>query len=100
MKLEKRGSSQNVKPTCLTCRKRHYSECLRGTGICYGCGKKGHKVRYFPTIALKGREGKKIAPNVPKDDVQATSHFYALWTRVEKPDDGNDDEGRSLHFSF
>ena len=36
VKLEKGGGSQNVKPTCATCGKRNYGECLRGTGSFYG----------------------------------------------------------------
>ena len=30
-KLEKGGSSENIKPTCVTCSKEHYGECLAGT---------------------------------------------------------------------
>ena len=36
VKLEKEGGSQNVKPTCVTCGKKHYSECLLSIGSCYG----------------------------------------------------------------
>ena len=31
VKFERGGCSQNVKPTCVTCGKRHYGECLKGT---------------------------------------------------------------------
>ena len=58
MKLEGGGGSKNGKPTCVTCGKKHYGECLLGTGICYGCGKERHKVRNCPMIASRGREGK------------------------------------------
>ena len=34
VKLEK-----GVKPTCVTCGKKHYGECLLGTGSFYGVGK-------------------------------------------------------------
>ena len=37
--LKKGGGSQNVKPTCVTCGKRDYGECLKGSGCFYGCGK-------------------------------------------------------------
>ena len=93
MKLEKGGGSQNVTPTCVNCVKRHYGECLRVTGSLYGCGKEGQKVRDCPTIASRGRVGNKVAINVPKDDVQATRHMYALRIREEKSDGGEDDEG-------
>ena len=32
--------SQIIKPTCDTCRKRHYVECLLGTCNCFDFGKK------------------------------------------------------------
>ena len=31
VKLKKGGGSQNIKPSCVTCGKRHYGECLKGT---------------------------------------------------------------------
>ncbi|TMX04002.1 hypothetical protein EJD97_012228 [Solanum chilense] len=91
VKLEKGGGSQNVKPTCVTCGKRHYGECLRGTESCYGCGKEGQKVRDYFNIAYKGKEGKQVNPSVPKDDAPTKRRVYALRTRREKPGD-NDDE--------
>ena len=103
MKLEKGGGSQNVKPTCVTCEKRHYGKCLWGTESCYDCVKEGHRVRYCPNITSRGKEGKQVAPNVPKEDVpKAKSHFYALWVRRSKPDENHDDddESKSLIFSF
>ena len=99
VKLEKGVGSQRVKPTCVKFGKKHYGECLLGTWTFFGCGKEGHKVRYYPIIAFRGSEGKKVARNVPKDDVQATRHFYALRTRGEKLED-DDDKGKSLNFSF
>ena len=68
MKFEKGGGSHNGKPTCATCGKKHYGECLVGTGICFGCGKYVHKMRDCPNIASRGKKGKKVDPNVPKDD--------------------------------
>ena len=61
MKFEKIGGSQNAKPTCVTCGKKHYGECLLGTECFYGCGKEGHKVIDFCNIASRGREGKQVA---------------------------------------
>ena len=46
------------------------------------------------------RDDKQAAPNVPKDDAPTKRHFYALRTRGEKPDEGDDDDGKSLIFSF
>ena len=91
---EKGGSSQKVKPTCATFGKKHYGECLLGTGNCYGCCKEGHKVRDCRTIASKGREGKQVSPSVPKDDAPTKRRFYALCSRVEKPEESDDDFGK------
>ena len=92
MKLEKGGGSQNGRPIRVTCGKRYYGECLKVTGRFFSCVKEVHKLRYYPIIASREKEGKKVAPNVPKDDVQATRHFYELQTRGEKLD-GDDDKG-------
>ena len=99
-KVKKGGGSKDGKPTCANCGKKHYGEYLLGTGISFGCGKEGHKVRNCPTIACRGREGKKVAPCFPKDDAPTKRHFYVLQNRGEKPKDGDDDEGKSLHFIF
>ena len=37
-------------------------------------------------IASRGREGKQVAPSVPKHDASIKWHFYAHRFRVEKPD--------------
>ncbi|TMX00969.1 hypothetical protein EJD97_025522 [Solanum chilense] len=75
VKFERGGGSQNEKPICFTCGKRHYGKCLAGTNGCFGCGKDDHKVRDCTTIAARGRESNKVAPNVPKDDVQKNEAF-------------------------
>ena len=97
--MENGCGSQNGRPPRVTCGKRRYSECLKGIGSFFGCGKEGHKVRDYTIIASRGLEGKKVAPNVTKEDFQATRHFYALRTRGEKLED-DDDKGKSLNFSF
>ena len=72
---------------------------FKGYESFYGGGKEGNKVRDCPNIASRGKEGKKVAPSVPKDDDHATRRCYALQTRGEKLD-GDDDESKSLNFSF
>ena len=57
-------------------------------------------MRACPNIASREREGKQVAPSVSKDDAPSKRRFYALQTRGEKPDGGDNDEGNSLHFSF
>ena len=52
VKLEKGSGSQGGKTTCVTFRKSHIGKHLVGTGNFFGCGKYGHNVRYYPTIAV------------------------------------------------
>ena len=42
-KVEKCGGSKDCKHTCAKCGKKHYGECLLGTGIHFGYGKMGTK---------------------------------------------------------
>ncbi|TMW83687.1 hypothetical protein EJD97_000967 [Solanum chilense] len=55
--------------------------------------KDSNKARDCPTIATRGREGKQVAANVPREDViKAKTHFYALRERGSKPyEDDYDD---------
>ena len=91
LKVEKGGHSKDGKPTCAKCGQKYYCKCLLGSGSCVGCGKDGHKGRYYPIIDSKGREGKQFAPSVPKDDAPTKRRFYALQYREEKADESNDD---------
>ena len=43
-------------------------------------------------ITYRGIEGKQVAPSVPKDDASTKRHFYALRSRVEKPDEKDSDD--------
>ena len=99
MKFEKGGGSQNDKSTCVTCGKRRYGKCLAGTSGCVCSGKDDHKVRDCPNITSRGKKGKKVAPDVPKEDVpKAKARFCALFARGSKLDENEyDDEGKSLH---
>ncbi|TMX01424.1 hypothetical protein EJD97_024535 [Solanum chilense] len=85
-KGEKGRCSKDGKPTCANCDKKHHGECLLGTGICFGCGKVLHKVRDCPMISSRGTEGKLVSPSVRNDDISTKTCFYALRSRVEKPD--------------
>ena len=98
-RLRKEVVSKDGKPMCANCGNKHYGECLLGTWSFFGCGKDGHKVRDCPMIASRGKEGKKVAPSVPKDDASTKRHFYALRSRVENPNEmeSDDDVGK---FSF
>ena len=70
------------------------SECLLGTRRCFGCGMKGNKVRDCPKVASRGREGKKVSSSVPNNDAPTKRRFYALCSRVEKPEESDDDFGK------
>ena len=52
-------------------------------------------MRDFPN-----RDRKKVAPSVPKNDVQETRHSNTLRTRGQMPDEDDDDVGKSLYISF
>ena len=84
VKFDKGGASHNENPTYVTYGKRKYGKFLAGTSGCFGFRKDDHKLRDCPSIASIGSESKKVAPNVPKDDVQVTKILYALRTRGEK----------------
>ena len=99
-RLRKEVVSKDGKPTCANCGNKHYGECLLDTGSCFSCGKDWHKMRDCPMISSRGREGKQVAPCVLKDDALTNRHFYALCSRVEKPDEkrSDDDVGKLSFF--
>ncbi|XP_073051197.1 uncharacterized protein [Primulina eburnea] len=41
---------QGLKP-CSTCGFKHSGECRRASGVCFGCGKAGHRIAECPTAA-------------------------------------------------
>ena len=41
--------------TCIRCGKKHVGKCLVGTNSCYGCGKGGHMVKYYPNVRRQGK---------------------------------------------
>ena len=91
--LEKGSGSQVGKPICASRWKRHYGECLLGTGSCFGYGKYGHKVRDCPS-----REGKHVPPNAQKGDAPKKNRIYVLRSRGSKSDEGFVDDGNFLYF--
>ena len=66
---------------------RSIGKCLLGTSSFFGCGRDGNKVRYFPTIAARGRESKKVPPNVLDSCAPKRNHFYALRAKGTNLDD-------------
>ena len=89
-KFQKGGCPSNGKPTCATCGKKHFGECLLGKAICFGFGKYEHKVRYCPSISSR-KEDKKVEPSGPKEDAPTKRRSYALRTRDKKSGENDDD---------
>ncbi|XP_049406077.1 uncharacterized protein LOC125869664 [Solanum stenotomum] len=76
---------------CAKCGKQHLGKCLAGTDGCFGCGKKGHKMRDCPTLSAKGRDDNQASldgsdPNAPK-----RNRFYVVQANKDKR--ANLDEG-------
>ncbi|XP_073035323.1 uncharacterized protein [Primulina eburnea] len=44
------NNHQGLKP-CPTCGFKHSGECRRASGVCFGCGKSGHRIAECPTAA-------------------------------------------------
>ncbi|XP_073304174.1 uncharacterized protein [Primulina huaijiensis] len=67
------SSYQDIKP-CPTCHLRHLGECRRNSGVCFGCGKAGHRIAECPTAANQAAGPNKgtgpntgANPNKPKE---------------------------------
>ena len=56
-------------------------------------------MRDFPTISSIGKEGKKVDPDVPKDDDPNRRCFYALRSKGENPNE-HECVGYELWFSI
>ena len=56
----------------------------------FGCGKDGHKVRYFPNVASRGGEAKQDPPSSLNGGALKRNLFYALRASVSKTDDYDD----------
>ena len=78
VKIEGGSCSQGVKPTWVTCRKKHYGKCLTGISGFFGCGKDDHKVRDCPIISSRGRQAKKVHSSFSDGGVPSKNHFYDL----------------------
>ncbi|KAK4707442.1 hypothetical protein R3W88_032989 [Solanum pinnatisectum] len=79
---------------CAKCGKQHLGKCLAGTDGCFGCGKKGHKMRGFPTLSAQGRESKQASHDVPDHDAPKRNHFYVLQANKNKGANPNEVTGK------
>ncbi|XP_049378068.1 uncharacterized protein LOC125842807 [Solanum stenotomum] len=64
--------------------KKHDGKCLAGMGVCYGCGKTGHQLKYCPIRTAKGRDDKQTPPSVSNSDTPKKNRFYALQSRGDQ----------------
>ncbi|XP_049372511.1 uncharacterized protein LOC125837430 [Solanum verrucosum] len=64
--------------TCAKCGKKHEGKCLADTDGCFGCGKCCHKIRDFPSLMAKGREGRQALPSCSGSSSPKQNKFYAL----------------------
>ncbi|XP_049364344.1 uncharacterized protein LOC125829124 [Solanum verrucosum] len=78
------GGSSFERSTCAKCGKQHLGKCLAGTDGCFGCGKKGHKMRECPTLSAKGREAKQASYDGTVPIPPNYGRFYALRSREDK----------------
>lgn len=69
-KMDKGKREKKNFPICGNCGKKHPGTCLKGMGVCYKCGGKGHKVRDC--------KGKKMVSNVQCFICKEFGHYANL----------------------
>ncbi|KAH0689089.1 hypothetical protein KY289_016447 [Solanum tuberosum] len=78
------GGSSLARTTCAKCAKKHNGKCIAGTDGCFSYGKNGDKMRDFPMLAAKRREGKQVPPSGLNSNAPKQNHFYVLQTRGDQ----------------
>ena len=76
-------SSPTEKPTCGKCGMKHYGNSLKGSDNCFGCGKRGHKVRDFHNVRVQ-RKGNGQTQVTCSNEAPKKNNFYALRSRGEQ----------------
>ncbi|XP_073049027.1 uncharacterized protein [Primulina eburnea] len=81
---------QGLKP-CSTCGFKHSEECRRASGVCFGCGKAGHRIAECPTAANRPAGPNRgtgpntgAGPSKPKED-KPNARVFAM-TQEEADD--------------
>ncbi|XP_073031150.1 uncharacterized protein [Primulina eburnea] len=81
---------QGLKP-CSTCGFKHSGECRRASGVCFGCGKAGHRIAECPTAANRPAGPNRgtgpntgAGPSKPKED-KPNARIFAM-TQEEADD--------------
>ncbi|XP_075499901.1 uncharacterized protein LOC142538470 [Primulina tabacum] len=87
------SSYQAIKP-CPTCHLRHLGECCRASGVCFGCGKPGHRMADCPdatnrtTGPGKGDgSNSRVNTNKPREN-KPNARVFAI--NQEEADDANE----------
>ncbi|XP_073024337.1 uncharacterized protein [Primulina eburnea] len=87
------ANHQGLKP-CPTCNFRHTGQCRRASGVCFGCGKPGHRIAECPTAANQATWPNKgtgpnvgANPNKPKEN-KTNARVFAM--NQEEADDANE----------
>ncbi|XP_049410597.1 uncharacterized protein LOC125873787 [Solanum stenotomum] len=78
-----KDSSDYMWPECRESRRRHEGKCLIGTDDCFGCGKSGHKIRDYPSLTAKGRDGRQVQSSGFGSSAPKQYMFYALQIRKD-----------------
>ncbi|XP_073119989.1 uncharacterized protein [Henckelia pumila] len=74
--------------TCSTCGFKHFGECRRASGACFGCGKTGHRIADCPENKGKDAEAKgSFATNKPKENKPNARVFAVTQEEVENAND-------------
>ncbi|XP_075499072.1 uncharacterized protein LOC142537440 [Primulina tabacum] len=87
------SNHQGLKP-CPECGFRHTGECRRASGVCFGCGKAGHRIAEWPTAANRPAEPNRgtrpntgTGPSKPRED-KPNARVFAM--TQEEADDANE----------
>ncbi|XP_075515559.1 uncharacterized protein LOC142550206 [Primulina tabacum] len=61
---------------CPTCGFKHAGECRRASGVCFGCGKSGHRIKECPTTANRSAgPNRETGPNVGAEPSQRRTNL-------------------------
>ena len=63
---------------------RNVGECFIGTNSCYGCGKGGHMVKYFPNVRIQSKGNNQAKLSGASVEAPKRKRFYALKARGEQ----------------
>ncbi|XP_075486269.1 uncharacterized protein LOC142525869 [Primulina tabacum] len=84
------NNNPGLKP-CSTCGFKHTGECRRASGVCFGCGKAGHRIAECPTAANRPAGPNRgtgpntgAGPSKPKED-KPNARIFAM-TQEEADD--------------